>query len=312
MHDRAHNGLARKAAAHHGRSRGGLLWYKLPGMGDATCRARSDGRTPDRRTSRTTPPKRRPTLLLLTFALLGALFACSPTRPTAPQAPGAPDLLTAVEPRTAEPGTIGGAPWGPMQPGIDQPTRVLSPSEILAMPWDTLDGPFKEFGIGGTPRHPDLPPARPYAVGASTVCGATITVGNHPANQIDFTPHLFGTYSAGVSSAIGTLPDGLQYFVITGPPDDSHLDEVQRSGLLQRYSGLVLLQVRSNCPFPQFLPEQRWLAAGTIAYYDPTNRGAIVLDGAVSGHVLGYKYKQADGQIDPMLHYFDFETGTFT
>lgn len=199
-----------------------------------------------------------------------------------------------------------------MQPGIDQPTRVLSSSEILAVPWDTLDAPFKELGIGDTSRHADVPPAQPYSAGASTACGATTTVGNHPANQVDFTPRLVGHYSAGLSSAIGTLPDGLQYFVITGSPDTSHLDDVQKSALLQKYSGLVVLQVRGNCPFPQFLPEQRWIAAGTIYYYDPTNRGAIVLVGAVSGHVLAYNYKQANGQVDPVAHYFDFETGTFT
>jgi hypothetical protein len=189
---------------------------------------------------------------------------------------------------------------------------VLSPAEILDVPWDKLDAPFKALGIGDTSLHPDLPPAQPYAPGASTTCGAIPTLGDHPANQVDFTPRIFDLYSEGTSSAIGTLPDGLQYFVIAGAPGLSHLDEAQTAGLLRKYSGLVVLQMKGNCPFPQFLPEQRWIAAGTIYYYDPTNRGAIVLVGPVSGHVLAYNYKQANGQVDPTLHYFDFETDTFT
>ncbi|MEA2829163.1 MAG: hypothetical protein QOG43_3602 [Actinomycetota bacterium] len=199
-----------------------------------------------------------------------------------------------------------------MEPGINQPTRVLSPSEILAVPWDRLDIPYNQLAIGDTSRHPDLPPARPYVAGASTACRAITTVGDHPANQVDFTPRTFGLYSAGTSFAIGTLPDGLQYYVAAGPPDTSHLGETQKAGLLESYSGLVVLQVMDNCPFPQFLPEQRWIPAVGIHYYDPTNRGAIVLVGPVGGHVISYNYKQANGEVDPTPHSFDFETDTFT
>lgn len=202
-----------------------------------------------------------------------------------------------------------------MRWGIDQPTIPLSPPEIVAVPWEKIDAPFEEFHIGQPFPHayPDPPAPRPYVPGASTACAEFAPVAGHPADEVDLTPQLYNHhYSAGTTFAMGTLPDGLQYRVAAGRPDTSHLDETQKAGLLGKYSGMVMLQVLDGCPFPQFLPEQEWLTAGILEYYDPTNRGAIVLVGPVRGHVLTYRYQQADGQLDPTLHFFDFETATFT
>lgn len=109
----------------------------------------------------------------------------------------------------------------------------------------------------------------------------------------------------------GLLPDGEEYETFTGglPAQPLYLTPAQKS-----LSGAVVMIFEDNCPFPQFLPERQFIfgPGSTLGFYDPTNRGAIVLVGAIGGHILSYQYQTADGKLLPGVHHFDFYTDTFS